>query len=314
MAVIQMNRHIPVMLDEAIDYLRVRPDGTYVDMTLGGGGHARAILDALDGGRLIAFDKDADAIKKAKKKLNDDKRLTIVQSDFRHLKDVLGHMGINRVDGILFDLGVSSFQFDIPERGFSYRYDAPLDMRMDQDQALTARDVVNTYDDRQLSDILFKYGEERYAKRIARTIVEQRKDKPIETTFDLVDVIKQALPERVLRSKGHPAKQTFQAIRIEVNDELGALRETLHDAIDVLDVGGRLVTISFHSLEDRICKHVFRDYATLNLPKGLPVLNPDPPILKCLTRKVVRPGTSETEENLRAHSAKLRAVEKQREG
>lgn len=309
-----MNRHIPVMLDEAIDFLRVRPNGTYVDMTLGGGGHARAILDALEDGRLIAFDKDADAIEKAKKKLDDDKRLTIVRSDFRHLKEVLEQRGIDRVDGILFDLGVSSFQFDIPDRGFSYRFDAPLDMRMDRSQAFSAHDVVNTYDVRRLSDILFKYGEERHAKRIARTIVEQRQAKPIETTFELVDVIKRALPERVLRSKGHPAKQTFQAIRIEVNDELGALRETLHDAIDVLDVGGRLVTISFHSLEDRICKHVFRDFSTLNLPKGLPVLHPDPPILKRLTRKVVRPKASETEENLRAHSAKLRAVEKQREG
>lgn len=301
------------MLNETMNYLNVQPDGTYIDMTLGGGGHAEAILSRLTTGRLIAFDKDIDAIREAEERLKNLDNLTIVQSDFRHLKTMLKRLNINHVDGILFDLGVSSFQFDIPERGFSYRFDAPLDMRMDKDQSLSAKDIVNTYDFERLSKVLFEYGEERYGKRIASKIIVKRQEKPIETTFELVDIIKEALPEKVLRSKGHPAKQTFQALRIEVNDELNALRETLRDAVDVLKVGGRLVTISFHSLEDRICKHLFRELSTLNLPKGLPVLHPDPPILKRITKKVVRPNEGEISENMRAHSAKLRAVEKQRD-
>ena len=309
----RMDKHIPVMLKETMNYLNVHPEGTYIDMTLGGGGHAETILNRLTTGNLIAFDKDIDAIKKAEARLKNHDNLTIVQSDFRHLKMMLRRLNIDQVDGILFDLGVSSFQFDIPDRGFSYRFDAPLDMRMDKDGTLNAADIVNTYDFDRLSKVFFEYGEERHGKRIASKIIEKRQEKPIETTFELVDIIKEALPEKVLRSKGHPAKQTFQALRIEVNDELNALRESLNDAVDVLKVGGRLVTISFHSLEDRICKHVFRELSTLNLPKGLPVLHPDPPILKRMNKKVVRPTESEINENVRAHSAKLRAVEKQRD-
>ena len=256
-------KHTSVLLHETVDLLDVNPEGTYVDGTLGRGGHAKLLISKLTTGHLYAFDKDEQAIEESKENLRDclDK-VTIIQSDFRSMKEELLKRNVTSVDGIMMDLGVSSPQFDDPKRGFSYRYNARLDMRMNQEQDLDAYKVVNTYTRSELIRVLREYGEEKYAVSIAKAIERQRSEKPIETTFELTDVIKSALPERELHKKGHPAKQSFQALRIEVNDELGALQKGLEEALDLLDVNGRCAVITFQSLEDRIVKNTFKRYSS----------------------------------------------------
>jgi 16S rRNA (cytosine1402-N4)-methyltransferase len=307
----RLSKHISVLLEESIAYLNIKPDGIYVDCTLGGGGHSSAMLSHLTTGHLYAFDQDTYAIEKAKEKLKDyTGKYTIIQNNFRHITEELHARGIEQVDGILFDLGVSSFQFDIPERGFSYNFDAPLDMRMNQDSELTAEIIVNEYSYSDLISILFRYGEEQQAKRIARQIEKARNISRIKTTFELVQVIKDALPQKILSKKGHPAKQTFQALRIAVNDELKAFEDSLSQAFDLLREEGRIVVISFHSLEDRIAKLMFREKSTLHYPKNFPIPLDVTPDFSVLHRKVIRPSDQELEDNNRSHSAKLRAIEK----
>lgn len=303
-------KHESVLLQEAIEGLSIQDGKTYVDCTLGGGGHSEAILRVLKGGHLIAFDQDDFALEYAANRLKDFSNITYIKSNFRHLKEELQDRNIMGVDGILYDLGVSSFQFDIPDRGFSYQHDSYLDMRMNQDQAKTAYHLVNYSSREELLEILYRYGEEDQAKWIVNKIITERQKQPIETTFQLVDVIKQALPERILRQKGHPAKQTFQALRIAVNDELKAFEESLKQAIELLNPGGRLVVISFHSLEDRICKTVFREASTIQIPKKLAIIPTTLPPLKILNNKVISPSEEEVSRNNRAHSAKMRIAEK----
>ena len=269
--------HTTVLLHEAVAGLDIKPEGTYIDMTLGGAGHTSLILDQLnEQGRLIAFDQDQWAINNAQEVLRESiasGQLTLVKSNFRHLKQVLNDLEITAVDGILYDLGVSSPQLDEATRGFSYHQEAKLDMRMNREQDLSAYEVVNEWSYNRLVGIFFKYGEEKFSKQIARKIEATRKNGPIETTQDLVDIIKEAIPAPARRSGGHPAKRIFQAIRIAVNDELNALEDSLKQAITALDVGGRLSVISFHSLEDKIVKHLLREYSTTpDLPRGLPII------------------------------------------
>lgn len=304
-------KHIPVMLDAAIEYLAIKEDGLYIDCTLGGGGHAEAVLSRLTTGRLIAFDQDPFAVEKARERLKPyANKLTIVERNFSELKIALAELGIQQVDGILYDLGVSSFHFDDPSRGFSYNHDAPLDMRMDTRQSDDARTFVNTASEETLKTILYRYGEERFAPRIAKEIVKARQQKPIETTFELVAIIKQALPQKVLSKKGHPAKQTFQALRIALNDELKVFESSLEQAFDLLAVEGRIVVISFHSLEDRIAKQQFKKYSTIDHPKEVLTMPTDTPDFELLHKKVIRPTEKELSENPRAKSAKLRAIRK----
>ncbi len=306
--------HEPVLLDEALDLLSPKPDGIYVDCTLGGGAHAEALLREIPEGWLYAFDRDAAAISRSRERLRAvSERFTVFNQDFRHLQETLREAGITRVDGVLYDLGVSSFHFDEPQRGFSYRHDAPLDMRMDQRASKTAREVVNTYKENDLKRILFQYGEERFAPRIAKAIVEARKEAPIETTAELVDIVRKALPAKVVHSKGHPARRTFQAIRIEVNEELDALQSSLEQAIELVRPQGRIVVISFHSLEDRIVKRAFKSAATVDHPAELPTMPKTTPTHRRLNRKVIRPTDAEIANNSRASSAKLRALERLRE-
>ena len=309
-------KHVSVLLHETVDLLNVKPDGIYVDGTLGRGGHAGLLISKLENGHLYAFDKDETAIEESKINLKDHlDKVTFIHDDFRHMKEALHERGIEAVDGVMMDLGVSSPQFDDPTRGFSYRYDARLDMRMDKSQSLDAWQVVNTYEYSALVRILQQYGEERYAKQIARAIERKRKEHSIDTTFELVDVIRSALPERVLHGKGHPAKQTFQALRIEVNDELGQLRKALQDALALLKPKGRIAVISFHSLEDRIVKQFFQSMAeSCKCPPGCPVCICNwKPKLRILTRKPVTAETDELRANPRAACAKLRAAEKTEE-
>jgi 16S rRNA (cytosine1402-N4)-methyltransferase len=309
-----MSEHISVLKDEAIDYLNIKPEGIYVDCTLGGGGHASAIASRLTTGHLFAFDQDDYAIARAKDVLAPyPDVVTYVRANFVDLAQELHTRGIDKVDGILYDLGVSSFQFDIPERGFSYNHDAPLDMRMDPSSPTTAADLVNHASFHDLKNLLHRYGEEPSAKWIARAIEQQRAIQPIETTFQLVNVIKQALPQKVLSKKGHPAKRTFQALRIAVNDELRVFEDSLSQAFDLLKVGGRIVVITFHSLEDRIAKQMFAERSTLDFPKHLPILPDVTPEFQVLHRKVIRPSEAELADNNRAHSAKLRAIERIKE-
>ncbi|MCK4551383.1 MAG: 16S rRNA (cytosine(1402)-N(4))-methyltransferase RsmH [Tenericutes bacterium] len=305
-----MEKHIPVLLNEVIENLNIRDGLTYVDMTLGGGGHSKEILKRIPNGYLYGFDQDDFAISKAKEKLADFSNYTIIKDNFVNAKIRLQELGIDKVDGILFDLGVSSFHFDIPERGFSYKYDNFLDMRMNQDGDLTARDIINDYTSEEIANILFKYGEERYSRSIAKNIVKFRNETPINTTFELVDVIKKSLPNKVLNKKGHPAKKTFQALRIAVNDELGVFKKALEDAIELLAPKGRLAVITFHSLEDRICKQIFRAHSTIDIPKGVPIIVDYDPELRLINRKVIIANEEELAVNNRAHSAKLRVVEK----
>jgi len=308
-----MEKHISVLLDECIDGLNIKSDGIYVDCTLGLAGHSKEILKRIPDGKLFGFDQDTDAIKLATEKLNAvGSNFEIIRSNFVNLKSELNERGIDKVTGFLFDLGVSSLQFDEQERGFSYRFDAKLDMRMDMESDLTAYKVVNEYPYRKLMKIFFEYGEEKFSQSIARNICKWREEKPIETTFQLVDVIKASLPEKVKRKKGHPAKKVFQAIRIEVNDELNVFRQAIEDAISMTEVGGRLCVITFHSLEDRICKQVFKKHATVDIPKGLPIVDSEiVPKVKLITRKPIISTDQELERNNRAHSAKLRICEVQ---
>jgi 16S rRNA (cytosine1402-N4)-methyltransferase len=309
-----MFEHTTVLLHETVDGLNIKPDGIYVDCTMGGAGHSALILSKLSKeGRLFAFDQDDVAIENAKKKLDGyEGQLTIVKSNFRYLQEELHKRGIQKVDGVLYDLGVSSPQLDTPERGFSYHHDAPLDMRMDQQADLSAFDVINSWSYEALVKIFFKYGEEKFSKQIARKIEAAREIKPISTTGELVELIKEGIPAPARRKGGHPAKRIFQAIRIAVNDELGVFEDSLTQAIDILNPGGRISVITFHSLEDRICKVLFKKASeTPDLPRGLPII-PDEykPDLKLITRKPIVPTEEELELNNRARSAKLRVAEK----
>lgn len=307
-------KHLSVMLDECIEGLDIKPDGIYVDGTLGGGGHSSVICSKLGSdGTLIGIDRDKDALEAASKRLEEyDCKKYFVQSNYSDIKQVLDDLGIDNVDGALLDLGVSSFQLDNPDRGFSYMSKAPLDMRMSQDDSFTAYDVVNDYDKKELTEIISKYGEERWASRIADFIVKGRKDKPIEDTFELVEIIKSAIPAAARRTGPHPAKRTFQAIRIEVNDELGQLERAVEEFCDVLAPHGRLCIIAFHSLEDRIVKDIFNRRANpCTCPKEFPVcVCGKKADIKKITGKPAVPSPKETEENPRARSAKLRIAEK----
>ena len=307
--------HVTVLLHETIDYLDVKPDGVYVDATLGGAGHSEYLLSKLSPkGHLYAFDQDATAIEHAKKRLAsyiEKGMVTFVQDNFRHLKLQLEKLGVDEIDGICYDLGVSSPQLDERERGFSYKQDAPLDMRMNRHADFSAYQVVNDYDYHDLVRIFFKYGEDKFSKQIARKIEQARQIKPIETTTELAEIIKSAKPAKELKKKGHPAKQIFQAIRIEVNDELGAADESIQQAIDLLAVDGRISVITFHSLEDRLTKQLFKEASTVDVPKGLPFIPDDlKPKLELISRKPILPSAEELEMNNRAHSAKLRVAKK----
>ncbi|MFV0550658.1 MAG: 16S rRNA (cytosine(1402)-N(4))-methyltransferase RsmH [Anaerorhabdus sp.] len=309
-----MMEHISVLLHETVEGLNVKPDGIYVDGTLGRAGHSSLIVKSLSTGHLFAFDKDQVALDESRIRLQEDSdKVTFIHDDFKNMKKVLNELGINKVDGVMLDLGVSSPQFDDANRGFSYRYDAKLDMRMDQSQTLTAYEVVNHYDYHDLVRILFQYGEEKFAKQIARSIERNREIKPIETTFELVDVIKQALPMKVLNKKGHPAKQTFQAIRLEVNGELESLKQGLKDAIDLLNIQGRCSVITFHSLEDRIVKDLFNEVSTVpQIDKRIPILpnQIEKASYRCITKKPILASEEELAMNNRSHSAKLRVLER----
>ena len=305
-------KHVSVLLHETVDLLEVKPDGIYVDGTLGRGGHAGYLISKLQSGHLYAFDKDEQALRESRENLKDHlDHITMIHGDFRSMKQQLLQYGIEKVDGIMMDLGVSSPQFDDPSRGFSYRFDARLDMRMDQSQKKDAWQIVNTYEKNDLIRILKEYGEERYASSIASAIVKRRAAAPINTTFELVDVIRSALPDKELRKKGHPAKQTFQALRIEVNDELEALRKGLEDALDLLKEGGRCAVITFHSLEDRIVKNTFKDYSSA------PFVEPKLPVkaeqmeqasFQLINKKPITAAEDELDEHHRAHSARLRGI------
>ena len=306
-------RHYSVLLNETIELLNVRPDGVYVDLTTGGGGHSLAIAERLGkGGRLICFDRDADALEAAKARLKAHAdKITFVKDNFGEAAEVISEMGV-RADGVIADLGISSFQIDNIARGFSYASDSPLDMRMDADGGVTAADLVNEADERTLARIISEYGEEKFASRIARFICEERKRERIETAGRLTEIIKSAIPAAARRTGGNPAKRTFQALRIEVNDELDELKRLMANFCDMLNVGGRIAVISFHSLEDRIVKQSFAELArTCTCPPDLPVcVCGTVPKVKVLTKKPILPSERELEENKRSHSAKLRAAER----
>lgn len=305
--------HITVLLDETIEQMQIDPSKVYLDGTLGGGGHASAIAAKLTTGRLIGLDRDEKALTAARERLAPwMDRVTLLHRNFRELDNALDGLGLEAVDGMVFDLGVSSPQLDDGARGFSYRTDAPLDMRMDATQRLTAWELVNRWPREQLKRIFYDYGEERYAPQIAAAIEKRRESAPIETTLELVDVIKSAMPPQALREKQHPAKRSFQAIRIAVNDELGALDTLMGMAVDRLNPGGRLAVITFHSLEDRIVKQTLRTLATgCTCPPEFPVcVCGKKPKLKLITRKPVTAGPEELEQNPRARSAKLRVAER----
>lgn len=307
-------RHRPVMLEQCVKGLDIRPNGIYVDGTLGGGGHSGAICRSLDErGTLIGIDRDRDALNVSSERLKEYKcQKYFVQSNYSDIKQMLSELKIEKVDGALLDLGVSSFQLDNPQRGFSYMNDAPLDMRMSQDDDFTAYDIVNDYDRNELIRVIGRYGEERWASRIADFIVKIRSDKPIESTYELVDVIKQAIPASARRTGPHPAKRTFQAIRIEVNDELSQLERAVEEFCDILAPGGRLCIITFHSLEDRIVKEIFSRRANpCTCPREFPIcVCGKKADIKKITGKPFVPDAEETEENPRARSAKLRIAEK----
>lgn len=305
--------HVPVLKDEVIDSLAIRPDGVYVDATLGGAGHSAEIAARLDSGRLIGFDQDAAAIAASQARLAPfGGRVTFINQNFKMIKSVLAELGISGIDGALMDLGVSSYQLDEGERGFSYQTDAPLDMRMDRRNSFSAYEVVNQYSAEQLETIIFQYGEDRWARRIAEFIVAEREKEPIRTTGQLVEVIKKAVPKGARKDGPHPAKRTFQAIRIEVNGELAILEQAVEDFADCLKPGGRLAVITFHSLEDRIVKNVFaRLAAGCICPKEFPVcVCGKKPQGRLVSRKPIMAGKKELEENPRARSAKLRVFEK----
>lgn len=303
--------HVSVLLNETVDAVNVKEGGLYADFTLGGGGHSSLILQR--GGTLYGFDQDKDAIEVCKKRFSDmGERFVPVHSNFRYVKDELERLGVDKLDGIIADLGVSSYQLDEAERGFSYMHDAPLDMRMDRRSTLSAKEVVNTYSEEDLCGIITKYGEEKWAVRIAKFICEARKTKEIETTYELVDIIKAAVPQGARKDGPHPAKRTFQAIRIEVNGELKILENAIRDGVDKLNEGGRMAIITFHSLEDRIVKDTFNSLANAcTCPKSFPVcVCGKKNSVKVITRKPVLPSDEEIEANPRSRSAKLRICEK----
>ncbi len=308
-----MMKHTSVLLQECIDSLVIKPNGIYVDGTLGRAGHSE-ILKRIPNGHLYCFDKDQQAILESEGRLAAiGSNFTIIHAGFKNLKSELQNRGVDEIDGLLLDLGVSSPQFDEASRGFSYRYDAPLDMRMDQSQPLSAYEVVNTYEFNELMRIFYRYGEDSFAKQVARKIEQARSVKPIETTFELVDIIKSAYPAKVLNSKGHPAKKIFQAIRIEVNDELSELETVLEDALAMLKIGGRVAVISFHSLEDRIVKETFvRMSSQPKIDKRIPLLpgQLEEAPYRLVTKKPILAGEAELKENNRSHSAKLRVIER----
>ena len=306
--------HTTVLLHETVDGLNVRPDGIYVDATLGGGGHAFEVCRRLGStGRLIGIDQDADAIKAAGQRLEGfGEKVTVIRSNYRDMKPELHKLGIDSVDGITLDLGVSSYQLDTADRGFSYRMDAPLDMRMDQRQKMTARDIVNEYSEVELFRVIRDYGEDRFAKNIAKHIVMEREKAPIETTGQLNEIIRHAIPMKIQKTSGHPSKRTFQAIRIELNHELEVLRDSLDEMIDMLRPGGRICVITFHSLEDRIVKSAFRrNENPCTCPSHFPVCVCGKVSKgKVVTRKPILPSPEEQESNSRSKSAKLRIFER----
>ena len=309
-------KHVTVLLNEAVENLKIKPDGVYVDCTLGGGGHSRKILSQLnENGRLFSFDQDQTAIEYNQKSLDNQLqsgKLTLVKDNFRNIKKRLNDFGVSKIDGAVYDLGVSSPQFDVAQRGFSYKLEAPLDMRMDQGQALTAKQIVNEWSFNDLVRIFSRYGEEKFAKSIARKIEKQRQLQPIQTTTELVEVIKAGIPARARRTGGHPAKRVFQALRIAVNDELGALEASLEQVLEMLNIDGRVSVITFQSLEDRLVKSMFKEKTSLpDLPQGLPVIPQGMEVdYRLVNRKPILPTKSEIETNHRAHSAKLRVIER----
>ena len=306
--------HVSVLLRECIEALNIKPDGIYVDCTTGGGGHSLEIVKRLTaGGRLIAIDRDEDALRAAGERLADyADRVTFVHSNYAILQSVLADLGIPKADGVLADLGVSSYQLDTAERGFSYMQDAPLDMRMDRKQPLSARDVVNTYSEEELRRILYDYGEEKFARNIAANIVKRRSERPIETTLELAELVKGSMPKAAREGGHHPAKRTFQAIRIEVNAELSSIPPALDAAVHALNPGGRVAVITFHSLEDRLVKQKFAALSSgCTCPREFPVcVCGKKPVVRVITKKPVTAGEDELEENPRSRSAKLRVAEK----
>lgn len=305
--------HKSVLLEETIEALNIRKGKIYLDGTLGGAGHSREILKKLDGsGLLIGIDQDKEALEVARERLSDFNNVELFNLNYVDFEKALDELGIDKIDGVLLDIGVSSYQFDNPERGFSYRFDAPLDMRMDLDLDISARDIVNTYTESEITRIIKDYGEEKWAARIAKFIVDERKEKSIETTFDLVEIIKKAIPAGARRNGPHPAKRTFQALRIEVNKELDVLKDSIDKFVHRLNPGGRIAIITFHSLEDRIVKNAFK-YLEKDCicPPSSPICTCDKEReIKIITRKPITASEDELKENNRSHSAKLRVAEK----
>ena len=306
-------KHISVLFDETLDSLNIKDGRVYVDGTLGGGGHSRGILERAKNVRLIGIDRDIEAIGAASERLSEfGENVTLVNNNFSNIKQILNELNVDKIDGAVLDLGVSSYQLDNAKRGFSYMHDARLDMRMNPSDELSAYEVVNSYNEEELTKIFYEYGEEKWSKRVAEFIVEKRKIKPVETTLELVDIIKAAIPKKVRVEGSHPAKRIFQAIRIEVNNELGILKQTVSDIVDVLKPGGRISVITFHSLEDRIIKKAFLDLAMgCVCPKSFPVCVCNrQPIVKIISKKPILPTSKEENENPRSKSAKLRVAEK----
>ena len=306
-------KHVSVLLNECLDALNIKDDGIYVDCTLGGAGHSSHILQRLSkDGLLVGIDQDTDALKAAGERLKEYENKKLVHNNFHNIDSILEELEIPKVDGILMDLGVSSYQLDEGERGFSYMKDAPLDMRMNRDREFSAYDVVNSYSMEDLWRIIRDYGEEKFAKRVAEFIVNRREEKPIETTLELVDIIKAAIPAKARREGPHPAKRTFQAIRIEVNGELEILNKAIEDGVNRLNKGGRMAIITFHSLEDRIVKLKFRELANpCTCPKEFPIcVCGKKPLVKLISRKAIEPSKEEVEENPRSRIAKLRVIER----
>lgn len=303
--------HKSVLLKETIEYLNIKPEGIYVDGTLGGGGHSEEILKRLTTGKLIAIDRDLDAIKASKERLKNYKNVKYINDNFKNIKEILKSLNIDKVDGILLDLGVSSYQLEEIERGFSYMKDAPLDMRMDKNSPFSAYDVVNKYSQQELEKVIREYGEEKWASRIAKFIVKEREKGEIKTTFQLVEIIKNAIPASARREGPHPAKRTFQAIRIEVNQELKGLDKAIEDMVEVLRGKGRIAIITFHSLEDRIVKNTFKKLENpCTCPPNMPCTCGKKPVVRIITKKPVLPSKEEIETNSRSRSAKLRVAEK----
>ncbi len=305
-------KHIPVLLKETIEGLNIKPDGTYIDLTLGRAGHSSEILKRLNkDGLLIGVDQDKEAIEESNKRLSKiASNYKLVKSNFVNFEDILTSLNIDKVDGVLMDLGVSSPQFDESDRGFSYRYDAPLDMRMDVEQRLTAKEVVNSYSEGELRKIFYEYGEDKYSASIAHNIIKAREVKPIETTFELIEIIKRSKPAKELKKVGHPAKQIFQALRIEVNNELNVLKETLVQVVKHLNSGGRLAVITFHSLEDKIVKKLFKELCVVEGDRNNFPTEIEQKDFILITRKGIRPSEEELERNHRSTSSTLRIIEK----